>query len=244
MFVPDVTRIEKNVSRLERIKNNMPTPDPRYTPLEEGTYYHIYNRANGNENIFRETRNYEYFFRKYVEHAEPYAELYAYCLLKNHFHLLVKIKPGSRRDTFLENVSRVEKTRDASQAFANWFTAYAKGYNKTYARHGSLLQRPFRRIPVTSERYLLNLVRYIHRNPQKHGFVKDFREWVYSSYPFISNVTGFRKPVTFEADVTGLWRPVTSGTVLEWFGGLKAFEEFHRDAREDAAVRELIGEDD
>jgi len=211
-------------------------PDPRNTPLDEGVFYHIYNRANGNENVFREARNYEYFFRKYVEHAEPFVELYAYCLLKNHFHLLVRIK-RDKRDRSLKDLSRLG---DAHQAFANWFNAYAKAYNKTYARHGSLFQRPFRRIPILTEAYLLNVVRYIHRNPQKHGFVKDFREWEYSSYHSFSNVTDVTG-----SDVTGFRKPVTSvEEVLEWFGGFKAFEEFHRDVREDAAVRGIIGEDD
>lgn len=131
---------------------------------------------------------------------------------------------------------RVEsKTLDANQAFANWFTAYAKGYNKTHARYGSLLQRPFRRIPATTEAYLLNVVRYIHRNPQKHGFVKDFREWDYSSYHLFRDVP----------DVTGLGRPVTSiEKVLDWFGGFKAFQDFHLDARDDKAIRGIVGEDD
>lgn len=205
----------------------MSKPDPRNTPLEEGLYYHIYNRGNGGENVFRETRNYEYFMRLYMAHLKLFVETCAYCLLRNHFHLLVKIKtapPGAKID--------------AAQAFANWFTAYAKGYNKTYARNGSLFQRPFRRIPVTTESYLFNVVRYIHRNPQKHGFVTDFREWEFSSYHAFTNVTGVWKPVT------SVEEPVVSvDKVLEWFGGLKPFLEFHLDARDDRAIQGIIGED-
>jgi hypothetical protein len=52
----------------------------------------IYNRGNNGENLFREQRNYPYFLKLYAKHIEPIAETYAYCLLRNHFHLLVKIK--------------------------------------------------------------------------------------------------------------------------------------------------------
>ncbi|MDD2814449.1 MAG: hypothetical protein PHP00_01760 [Thiotrichaceae bacterium] len=62
-------------------------------PLIEGQYYHIYNRGNNGENIFFEARNYEYFFKLYIRHIYPIAETYAYCLMRNHFHLLVKIAP-------------------------------------------------------------------------------------------------------------------------------------------------------
>lgn len=55
-------------------------------------YYHIYNHANGDENLFREQKNYEYFLEKYKQHINPIAETIAWCLMPNHFHLLVKIK--------------------------------------------------------------------------------------------------------------------------------------------------------
>src|SRR5690606_17973301 len=55
-------------------------------------YYHIYNHANGNENLFREQKNYEYFLEKYKQHISTIAQTIAWCLMPNHFHLLVKIK--------------------------------------------------------------------------------------------------------------------------------------------------------
>ena len=60
--------------------------------LQPDMYYHIYNRGNNRENLFVEERNYPYFLRLYAKHIEPIADTYAYCLLKNHFHLCVKIK--------------------------------------------------------------------------------------------------------------------------------------------------------
>lgn len=208
----------------------MSNPDPRNAPLEEGVYYHIYNRGNGGENVFREKRNYEYFMRLYAQHLEPFVETFAYCLLKNHFHLLVRIKDVTG---FQKPVT--SRPIDATQAFSNWFNAYAKAYNKAYARNGSLFQRPFRRVPVVTEGHLYNVVRYIHRNPQKHGFVADFREWEFSSFHEFTDVTGFQNPVT---------SAVTSANkVLEWFGGLQPFLDFHHDAQDERAVQGIIGED-
>ena len=62
----------------------MPSPPP----LAYDGYYHIYNRGNNRENIFKETRNYRYFLTLYAKHIEPVADTFAYCLLPNHFHWL------------------------------------------------------------------------------------------------------------------------------------------------------------
>jgi putative transposase len=62
------------------------------SPLYPGGYYHVFNRGNNGENVFLEKRNYPYFLSLYTKYIEPIAETYAYCLLRNHFHLLVRIK--------------------------------------------------------------------------------------------------------------------------------------------------------
>jgi len=60
--------------------------------LKYGKYYHIYNRGNNRENVFFEERNYHHFLNLYVKYIELVADTYSYCLLPNHFHLLVRIK--------------------------------------------------------------------------------------------------------------------------------------------------------
>lgn len=61
-------------------------------PLLPGHYYHIYNRGNNGETLFREDRNYRYFLQLYAKHIAPVAETYAYCLMPNHFHFLVQVR--------------------------------------------------------------------------------------------------------------------------------------------------------
>ena len=59
--------------------------------LSANQYFHIYNHAIGNENLFREEKNYNFFIKKYIKYIVPHTETYAYCLMPNHFHLLLKV---------------------------------------------------------------------------------------------------------------------------------------------------------
>jgi len=183
---------------------------PEPIPLHIGQFYHIYNRGNNREDIFREERNYRYFMQLYAHHVEPVADTYAYCLMRNHFHLLVRIKDDEDL-TGLANLSGLQRATP-SRAFSNLFNAYAKAINITYNRSGALFQRPFGRILVASDAYFLQLVAYIHHNPQKHGFVQDFRTWPYSSYQTLLS----SKPTHLQRD-----------TVLTWFQGTEQFMAFH-----------------
>ena len=69
-----------------------------FAPLQPGHYYHIYNLGNNREDLFRETRNYAYFLKLYAHHIHPIADTFAYCLLRNHFHLLVGWKLSCATD--------------------------------------------------------------------------------------------------------------------------------------------------
>jgi len=62
------------------------------SPLRYDTYYHIYNRGVNRENIFFETRNYEYFLNLYWKYIGQVVDTFAYCLLRNHFHLAIRVK--------------------------------------------------------------------------------------------------------------------------------------------------------
>jgi len=177
------------------------------TPLINGHYYHIYNRGNNGENLFFEERNYDYFLKLYIHYIYPIADTYAYCLMKNHFHLLVRINPKLNLLGF-QNLEGL----NYSQYFSNLFNAYTKSINKNYHRTGSLFEKNFKRILIDDDSYFVQLVCYIHRNPQKHGFTKDFRTYAYSSYQTISQQKQSR---------------IESQQVLEWFGSLQSFKNYH-----------------
>ena len=79
--------------------------------LLPSTYYHIFNHANGDEDLFREPENYRYFLQQYHKHIDKIADTYAYCQMPNHFHLLVRIKAKEAITSHLpgfENLAGVE----------------------------------------------------------------------------------------------------------------------------------------
>ena len=143
-------------------------------PLENGKYYHIYNRGINSGILFKEKSNYEYFLKLYDIHMEPMAETYAWCLMKNHFHFLIRIKEIDEITT--------EKKIPPSQSFSNLFNAYTKAFNKKYNRHGGLFERPFRRKSIEDDSYFQNLVAYIHNNPVHHNICEHPLHYPWSSY--------------------------------------------------------------
>ncbi len=145
-------------------------------PLQFDTCYHIYSRGINRENVFFEERNYAYFLERYAHHLTHYFDTYAYCLLPNHFHFLVRVKAFEEIDACTVVMTT------PSQKFANFLNAYAKAINKSYDRTGSLFQQRFPRKRVHSEAYFTHLIAYIHRNPQEHGIAEDFRDWPHTSY--------------------------------------------------------------
>ncbi len=194
-------------------------------PLQPASTYHIFTRGNNREEIFFEERNYRYFLQLYTRYILPIVDTFAYCLMRNHFHLLVRIKTSKA----MENGEAAGITsRQVSQAFSNLLNAYAKAINKTYGRSGSLFEERFERIEVTSDAYFAQLVFYIHYNPQKHGFVDDFRHWPWSSYSALIS----------QSD-THLER----NEVLGWFLNVEELKSFHDGQVDVAQLRTLVEND-
>lgn len=159
----------------------------RNTPLEHGAYYHIYNRGNNGETLFYSPDNYYHFLRLYEKYVEPIADTYAWCLMGNHFHLLVRIKEEGEIDVnSLPNPARVQNPsrviKQPHRYFSDLFNAYSQAINKQQKRTGSLFEKSFHRIPINSDKYFRNLVMYIHQNPVHHGFTDDFKDYPWSSY--------------------------------------------------------------
>ncbi len=198
----------------------MPTP----RALEHNSYYHIFNRGVLDTNVFFEERNYFHFLWLYSKYIDPVADTYAWCLLKNHFHLLVRIKTigeieafpstpmGLIRRVTPHSYSRPNGFTVPSRQFSHLFNAYAKAINKAYDRRGKLFQQSFRRIKISNDLHFCNVVAYIHRNPQKHGFVPDFKEWKFSSFQFVMSPQA-TQPM--------------KDMVRCWFGSKRKFLEHH-----------------
>ncbi len=172
----------------------------KYEIIEPGFYYHIYNQGNNGENIFFEQRNYGYFLMLFKKYVSPITEIFAYSLLSNRFHFLLRVN---------EDVD----VKKCSQIFSNFFNAYAKSINKAYGRKGSLFKRKFSRIKVSNEDYLKRLVLYIHTNAQHHGIVPKFEYYKHSSY---------------EAYISNKNSDVSRDYILDLYGGVENFKVAHK----------------
>ena len=175
--------------------------------LREGHFYHIYNRGNNRRNLFRETSDYKHFLNLYEKFASPVAETFAWVLMPNHFHLMVRIKKNlvykySREDSNSkpdsENWFKEHKWETVQVAgeinvdkskipaphkhIAHLFNSYARYFNTRYEGSGSLFERPFNRKKVPTESYLRNVILYIHDNAVHHGFCNHTLEYPWSSY--------------------------------------------------------------
>lgn len=161
--------------------------------LSFGNYYHIYNRGINSCNLFKEKENYEYFLQLYDHYITPVADTFAWVLMPNHFHFLVRIKErdeimfssshSSSHLTGFRNLSGVKPgLKPPHQYFSNLFNAYTKAINKRFFRHGTLFERPFQRKKIDHIIYLKQAILYIHNNPIHHGFREQSMDYPWSSY--------------------------------------------------------------
>ena len=131
-----------------------------------GAVYHIIQRGNDLQNIFREDNDYRWFLKTVEEvKKEMVFKVCAYTLMDNHYHMTIEA---------------TEKHISAIMHAIN--STYALRFNKKYQRAGHLFQGRFKGILVDKDSYLLELSRYIHLNPVKAGLVKRPEDYEWSSY--------------------------------------------------------------
>ena len=183
--------------------------------VEYGRYYHIYNRGNNSNPIFFETDNYNHFLRLYAKYIDPIAETYAWCLLKNHFHFLVRIKDKEEIEKITLNKGDSNNPRILNPAsqFGHLFNAYTQVINKCYNKTGNLFEGTFERKLISSDNYFQKLIYYIHNNPVHHGLVQNTIEYPWSSYLTVTS----SKPTKLKRS-----------EVISIYGNLDNFKFFHQ----------------
>jgi len=137
----------------------------RSLSLSVDDYYHVYNRAVANNQLFKEERNYWFFISKIKFYLLKTAEVLAYCLMPNHYHLVIKLK-----------------TLDLPTSMQRIAMSYTAAFNKVYQRSGHLFQGRYQLRFIADQKYLEQSVRYIHLNPCRAGLVNKPGEWEMSSY--------------------------------------------------------------
>src|SRR3990167_1755616 len=160
----------------------------RLTPLVNEYIYHVYNRGVEKSRVFRSSSDYVRFIDT-IEHyqfSNPVVklskkdlvnlkkpdekrliEVIAFCLMPNHFHLMLKQKIEAGISTFVSK-------------FTNSYTRY---FNTKYDRIGPLFQGQFKVVLVENDDQLMHLSRYIHLNPYVSELVNDLNDYKWSSYP-------------------------------------------------------------
>lgn len=140
---------------------------PRKPRLEvEGLCYHVIARGIERRQLFKEREDYRFFLDHLSEVlVATQIDCYAFCLMPNHLHLLLK-----------------QKSIPISRAMRRLLTRYALYFNKKYRRSGHLFQNRYKAIICQEEPYLLELIRYIHLNPVRAKIASTMEEL--SRYPF------------------------------------------------------------
>ena len=136
----------------------------RKTDFSIGYYFHIYNRAVAENQLFINHDNYQFFLEKIQLYLLPIGEILAYCLMPNHYHILLKLNKIS-----------------LSKAMQRLALSYSVAFNKVYNRSGHLFQGRYQAKHVSDTQYMVHLSRYIHLNPKEAKLVKITEEWEYSS---------------------------------------------------------------
>ena len=202
--------------------------------FRENSYYHIFNRGVEKRPIFLDGDDYQLFQHYLFTYLRPIEEvlekesdtplrlidkslsgeleLLAYCLMPNHFHLLLK-----------------QKSRDAVPRLLKQLTnAYTYYFNQKYQRVGALMQGRYKAAQVNDEKLLIHLMRFIHLNPLSERLPGSLDTYRWASY---------REYLGNEAEL-----PVSKGKILNYFPSVGAFKGFHEDQKDYIRSLEKIGD--
>lgn len=142
--------------------------------LVDSQIYHIINRGNRRETVFHDNYDYERFLKLLLESKEKYSiDIYAYCLMPNHFHLVIYTKYSDNLSKALHLIS----------------SSYVRYYNRKYKISGHLWQGRYKSFIVEQDSYLLVLLKYVEANPKRAKIVKQCEVYKYSSaYKRVNNI--------------------------------------------------------
>ena len=149
--------------------------------LVDGGVYHILNRGNGRQKVFHKDKDYAAFLDLIAQMLKRYdVDLYAYCVMPNHYHLVVK----------------AVKAEDLSDGMRWFATTHVRRYHKHYKTSGHLWQGRYKSFAVEDDDHFLTLLRYVEGNPVRAGLVISSVNWVWSSHQERSK--GFGSPENVE----------------------------------------------
>ena len=208
----------------------MSVPDRYLAQLKTEKSYHIYNRTNNKERLFREDADRIFFVQQYEKYLFPFLKKYAFNLLDNHFHFVVEVRSQAEIIEYLKTVDKKNLTKKEKYLlnnpqedlwhnhFIEWqflrlFTSYAQTFNLKYDRKGNLFHRPFKRVEIEDHLQFSQAIFYVHANAVKHHIIDKLENYKWSSF----NICLSDEPSFIERDY-----------LLDWFGGREMFQEYHK----------------
>ena len=182
----------------------------RPEPIIHGKYYHIFNRGINSQSVFYTNEDFQYFLHAYQKYIPPIAETYAFCLMKNHFHFLIRIKEESEIEYFTDTKQYIP-----SRQISHFLNSYTRWFNKIHERTGSVFEKTFKRKLIDTDLYFKQLIIYIHTNPIHHEVTTDIKEYYWNSYLQLIN-QNIIKPIISLADT------------ISWFDDKENFIAVHK----------------
>lgn len=190
--------------------------------FEYGRFYHIYNRTVDGRKLFESEDDFHYFLERYNKYFGNYFDTYAYCLIPNHFHLLVKLREESEIDVTKEKTKAARKFLSGEESInffienqlSRMFSGIAIKYNNRLKGDGGpLFEKATKRVLLETESRIVYQLCYIHHNVIHHHLGKAYNDWKYSSYlAYLSD-----KPSRIDRDF-----------MIDLVGGIDTFLELHQ----------------
>lgn len=135
--------------------------------IADGLVYHALNRGNNRDAVFTQPADFQQFLEALAQTKQRYPfRLYAYCLMSNHFHLVLEPAPGQSISRILQSLT----------------VAHTWHYHKTQGTLGHVWQGRFKSPMIEADEHLLTVLRYVEANPLRAGMVADLADYPWSSY--------------------------------------------------------------
>jgi REP element-mobilizing transposase RayT len=144
----------------------------------EDEIYHVYNRGNDKRPIFFKHENYIFFTKKIKIELCKYCNILAYCLMPNHYHLLIHVKRLSKHE------NRISISESISRKIGTLRSSYTRAIQKQENTTGSLFQQKAEHtwIDRSNAAYLKNCFHYIHQNPFRSKLATELEQWPHASF--------------------------------------------------------------
>lgn len=229
-----------------------------YPRLIPGNYYHIFNRANGDDKLFYKKENYLFFLRRFQYYLSPYLETYAYCLLQNHFHFLVRLFEEEQTKHLPITGRTLHSKQELRQKREILYRARNSEPFTVSHPQQTLIVDPSEIISEQFRRLFVSYSKSINVSENRVGslFRKNFKRLKIDSYRHFMNVVYYihHNPSHYGYDIADIDYPWSSyysfltekptklkrQEVLGWFGGKDEFHKFHLKKQNLNTINHLI----